>query len=77
MKIEVLGTGCAKCKKLMENTEKAIKNSGVKAEVIKVEDIEKIMEYGVMSTPALVLNGEVKSSGRIPATNESAGWLKP
>jgi len=77
MKIEVLGTGCAKCKKLMENTEKAIKNSGVKAEVIKVEDIEKIMEYGVMSTPALVLNGEVKSSGRISATNEIAGWLKP
>ncbi|MEI7640148.1 MAG: thioredoxin family protein [bacterium] len=77
MKIEVLGTGCAKCKKLMENTEKAIKDSGVKAEVIKVEDIEKIMEYGVMSTPALVLNGEVKSSGRIPATNEIAGWLKP
>jgi len=76
MKIEILGTGCPKCKQLEANAKKAVAEAGIKAEIIKVTDIAKIVEYGVMSTPALVINGKVKSSGRIPDTNEITGWLK-
>lgn len=70
MKIEVLGGGCAKCKKLYENTLSALKLAGASAEVVKVEDMEKIMGYGVMSTPALVIDGEVRYSGGVPAPEE-------
>jgi small redox-active disulfide protein 2 len=70
MKIEILGSGCAKCKKLYENTLTAVKTSGVTAEVIKVEDMEKIIGYGVMSTPALVVDGEVKVAGTVPSPAE-------
>ena len=76
MKIEILGTGCPKCKQLEANAKKAVAEAGIKAEIVKVTDIAKIVEYGVMSTPALVINGKVKSSGRIPDTNEITGWLK-
>jgi small redox-active disulfide protein 2 len=76
MKIEVLGTGCSKCKMLYDNAKKAVEEKGVRAEVIKVEDMDKITEYGVMMTPALVINGEVKSSGKIPSSEEIKGWLK-
>lgn len=76
MKIEILGSGCAKCKKLMEHAEKAVKDSGVKAEIIKVEDMEKIIDYGVMSTPALVIDGVVKSAGRLVSPAEIAAWIK-
>ncbi len=65
MKIEILGTGCTKCKALEENAKKAVAQAGVFAQVEKVEDIEKIMAYGVMSTPGLVINGEVKSTGKL------------
>jgi small redox-active disulfide protein 2 len=64
MKIEVLGTGCAKCKTLYENVQKALEESGKQAEVVKVEDIPSIMKYGVMSTPALVIDGKVIFSGK-------------
>lgn len=64
MKLEILGTGCAKCKTLEEVTKQAVAKAGGFHEVVKVEDITKIMEYGVMSTPALVVDGEVKSSGK-------------
>jgi small redox-active disulfide protein 2 len=70
MKIEVLGTGCTKCKKLYENVQEALQQSGKEAEVTKVEDIKKIMEYGVMSTPALVVDGEVKISGKLASVGE-------
>ena len=70
MKIEVLGTGCSKCKALEENVKKAVADAGIFAQVEKVEDIEKIMEYGVMSTPALVINGEVKSTGKLLNSEE-------
>jgi small redox-active disulfide protein 2 len=70
MKIEILGTGCTKCKALEENTKKAVADTGVFAQVEKVEDIEKIMAYGVMSTPALVINGEVKSTGKLLNSEE-------
>ena len=70
MKIEILGTGCTKCKALEENAKKAVADAGIFAQVEKVEDIQKIMEYGVMSTPALVINGEVKSTGKLLNSEE-------
>ena len=75
MKIEVLGTGCAKCKTLYANALKAVEMSGMAAEVVKVEDIPSIMKYGVMSTPALVVDGVVKFSGRIASPEEIRGML--
>jgi len=75
MEIEVLGTGCAKCKTLYENTKKALEESGQSAEVIKVEDIPSIMKYGVMSTPALVIDGQVKFSGKVASVAEIKGML--
>ena len=67
MKLEVLGSGCANCQKLMAVTEEAVRDLGVAdAEVIKVEDFAKIMTYGVMSTPALVIDEKVVVSGRVP-----------
>lgn len=76
MKIEVLGTGCAKCKTLMAEAEKAVAQAGAPVELSKVEDIEAIMGYGVMQTPALVIDGKIKSMGRIPLAAEIAGWIK-
>ncbi len=75
MKIEILGSGCAKCRKLYENTLEAVRESGKEAEVAKVEDIKKIMEYGVMSTPAIVVDGVVKSSGKLLSPKEIKGML--
>ncbi len=70
MKIEILGTGCTKCKVLEENAKKAVADAGIFAQVEKVDDIEKIMAYGVMSTPGLVINGEVKSTGKLLNSEE-------
>ncbi len=75
MKIKVLGIGCARCKTLYAAAEKAIAASGVAADLEKVENIEDIMKYGVMMTPALVIDEEVKSCGRIPPTPEIASWI--
>jgi small redox-active disulfide protein 2 len=75
VKIEILGTGCAKCKKLYENTQKALIEAGKSAEVVKVEDIPSIMKYGVMSTPALVIDGQVKFSGKSASAAEIKGML--
>jgi small redox-active disulfide protein 2 len=75
MKLEVLGTGCAKCKTLHENVKKAVELAGKAAEVVKVEDIPTIMKYGVMSTPALVKDGKVLFSGRLATADEIAGML--
>lgn len=65
MKIEILGTGCPKCKQLMENAQAAVKSAGVHAELVKVTDIDKITDYGVMMTPALVVAGKVVSAGKV------------
>ncbi|MFH1227612.1 MAG: thioredoxin family protein [Planctomycetota bacterium] len=70
MKIEILGTGCPKCKKLTELTNEVVKELGIQAEVVKVEKIADIMNYGVMMTPALVIDGEVKTSGKLPSKAE-------
>lgn len=75
MKIKVLGTGCAKCKKLYAEAEKALASSGVKAELEKVEKIEEIIQYGIMVPPALVIDEEVKASGRIPKSSEIIDWI--
>ncbi len=65
MKIQVLGTGCAKCKQLTANAEQAIAELGVPATVEKVEDLREIMKFRVMSTPALVVDGQVVSAGKV------------
>jgi len=70
MKIEILGTGCPKCKKLFENAQEAVKNLGARADVVKVEDIQQIMNAGVMLTPAIAIDGEIKSSGKILSIDE-------
>ncbi len=76
MKIEILGTGCPKCKKLYENTLSAVKMTGVSADVEKIEDIAKIMSAGVMSTPAIVVDGVVKSSGKLLSPEDIATLIK-
>lgn len=70
MKIEVIGTGCAKCTTLYGNVKKALEESGKSAEVVKVEDIPSIVKYGVMSMPALVIDGQVKFSGKLASVTE-------
>jgi len=70
MKISVLGMGCPSCKRLEENAKKAADELGLKAKIAKVTDIQKIMEYGVTSTPALVVDGKVVLYGRVPNVNE-------
>lgn len=70
MKIEVFGTGCMKCKRLMKNVEKAVAESGIKAEIVKIEDITEIMNRDVMLTPALAIDGELKVSGRVADVSE-------
>ncbi|MDP8213130.1 MAG: TM0996/MTH895 family glutaredoxin-like protein [Candidatus Omnitrophica bacterium] len=76
MKIEILGTGCPKCKQLYENTKSAVEQAGVEAEIVKVEDISKITDYAVMMTPAVVVDGVVKSSGKVLSPEEIKAFLQ-
>jgi len=76
MKIEILGTGCPKCKKLNELVEETINDLGVSAEIIKVTDINKMIDYGVMVTPALVIDGEIKVAGKVPNKQEVTQWIE-
>ncbi len=69
-KIEVLGTGCAKCKRLFANAEQAVMELKITAEVVKVENLAEIVGHGVMLPPALFINGEKMAEGRIPDVNE-------
>jgi small redox-active disulfide protein 2 len=76
VKILVLGTGCPKCEKLAEHVRQAVEKAGIAdAEVEKVTDIMQIMKYGVMITPALVVDGDVKFMGRVPGVEEIVGIL--
>ena len=70
MEIKVLGTGCPKCKALEKATQNAVADMGIDATIVKEEDIMKIMGYGIMHTPGLVINEKVVCSGRIPSANE-------
>jgi len=65
MRIEILGMGCPKCKQLIVNAEAAVKELDIPAEVVKITDIDKIVEYGVMATPGLAVDGKVVSSGKV------------
>lgn len=76
MIIEILGTGCPKCNTLAENAKKAVEKLGIDAAVTKVTDIKAIMNYGVMTTPALAVNGVVKSAGKLLTPDEIAELLK-
>jgi len=75
MNIKILGSGCANCKKLQALTEEVLKEQGVHAEIEKVEDIKSILGYGVMRTPAIVVNENVKAFGRIPSKDEIKNYL--
>ena len=75
LKLQILGTGCPKCKKLAENTEAAAKELGVEFELEKVTDLNAIMAFGVMITPALAVNGEVKVAGKVPGPDEIKAML--
>ena len=76
MKIQILGTGCPKCKKTAENAAKAVEMSGADVEIVKVEKIDDIMDFGVMMTPALAIDSDVKVSGKIPSPEQIAEWIK-
>lgn len=75
-KIEILGTGCAKCKRLFANAEQAVKELKITAEIVKVDDIAEIVSRGIMLPPGLSINGEVRAEGRIPDVNEIKKMLK-
>ena len=75
MIIKVLGSGCSNCKKLEENTRKAVEELGIEATIEKVTDFKQIMAYGVMKTPALVVDEKVKIMGRVPSAEEIKKYL--
>jgi small redox-active disulfide protein 2 len=75
MKIQILGTGCPKCKKTYEHAEQAVKETGVCAEIEKIQDLKAIMSFGVMVTPALAVDGEVKVAGKVPSVDEIKGYI--
>jgi len=70
MEIKVLGTGCPKCKTLEKTTREVVEKNGINATIVKVEDITEIMKYGVMTTPALVVDGKVVMKGKVPTAAE-------
>jgi len=76
VEIKILGGGCPKCERLERLAREAAGELGIEATFTKVKEMDAIMAYDVMSTPALVINGEVKSSGRIPRKEEIAGWIR-
>jgi small redox-active disulfide protein 2 len=75
MNIKVLGPGCAKCKETEKIVKEAVSEVGQNAEVEKITDIREIAQYGVLGTPAVVVNGEVKSMGKVPKKDEIKKWI--
>jgi len=75
MKVEILGVGCVKCKKLYETVRELVDRNGIQAEVVKVEDLKVMSQYGVFMTPALVVDGEVKVAGKVPKDSDILKWL--
>ena len=76
MEIKVLGPGCAKCKQAEEIVRQAVAEEGVSADIEKVTDVMKIAGYGVFGTPAVIVDGEVKSVGKIPKKEDVKAWIK-
>lgn len=76
MIIKILGSGCSNCKKLEANAKEAVKKIGVDAEIVKVEDIKDIMAYGVMRTPAIVINEKVKMYGKVSSADEIVKFIQ-
>jgi small redox-active disulfide protein 2 len=76
MKVQILGTGCPKCKKLAENTAAALKEAGVNAEIEKVTEVAEIAKFKVMFTPALAIDGEVKVAGKVPDVRKIVEIIK-
>jgi small redox-active disulfide protein 2 len=76
MKIQVMGPGCPKCAEAEKNVKEAVAEAGVDAEVIKVSDFQEIASFGVFSTPAVAIDGEVKVVGKAPSKKEVVSWLK-
>lgn len=76
MKIQILGSGCPRCKQTEANAKEAIKNLGIDVQIEKVTDINKIVDFGMTTTPALAIDGEVKFSGKIPTVEEIERILK-
>ena len=76
MKIEIFGTGCSKCKSLVKKVEQAVQEMGIQAEVVKVDGIQEIMNRGIMMTPALAVDGEIKSVGKALRADEVKRLLK-
>ncbi len=75
MEIKVLGPGCPKCKQTEQRVREAVSEAGITANIEKVTDIMEIAGYGVLGTPAVIIDGEVKSVGKIPSTKEIKSWL--
>jgi small redox-active disulfide protein 2 len=76
MEIKILGTGCAKCHQVEKIVKEAVAETGAAADIEHVTDFKRIAEYGVFSTPSVVVDGEVKSVGKIPKKDEIKAWLK-
>lgn len=76
MKVQIYGTGCDKCNMLEKTAKQAISEIGVSAEVVKVSDINQIVEAGILATPGFAVEGEVKSMGRVPSADEIKKWIK-
>lgn len=76
MKVQIYGTGCARCNMLEKAAKQAISEMGIKAEVVKVTDINQIVEAGILATPGFAVEGDVKSMGRVPSLDEIKKWIK-
>ncbi len=76
MEIKVLGGGCARCKRLVEDARQAVAQAGADAEVAYVSDMSEILQYDIPSTPAIVIDGQVKAAGRLPGIPEIVAWIR-
>ena len=76
MQIKVLGTGCRKCQKLYDVTKEVLEREGIEAELVKIEQLDEIMKHGVMMTPGLIIDGELKSAGKVPREKKLVAWIR-
>ena len=76
MEIKILGPGCRNCEKLFQDTKQAAKDAGVTADIDKITDMAEIMKRGILSTPGLMINGKVRSAGRLPSIREIHKWIE-